>query len=90
MLDSAILSLRRPSKQSYAAFHNHFLNVGCKEGPFPTLGGNSASLYDNREDTVALVRPAEEDPLTSFLRKNCSPLFLVSNPQSNATMNLTG
>jgi hypothetical protein len=43
--------------------------------PCPTLGGRSASLYDDREDLVALRRPAEEDRLTIVLRKYFPFLF---------------
>jgi lysylphosphatidylglycerol synthetase-like protein (DUF2156 family) len=42
---------------------------------YPSLGGRSASIYDDREDLVALRRPAEEDRLTIVLRKHLPFLF---------------
>lgn len=89
MLDSAILSLRPPTKQAHTAFHNHFMNLDANGNGYPTLGGSSASTYDEREDLVALARPAEEDRLTKFLRTHCSLLFLkhrLSNGSSLAYM----
>jgi hypothetical protein len=76
MLDAAMLSLRRPSKQACDAFRNHFMNVSANGDEYPTLGGSSATLYDNRHDLVAFARPPEEDRLTKFLRTYCSILFL--------------
>ena len=76
MLDSAILSIRRPSRQTAKAFRNYFMNVGSSGDEYPTLGGGSATLYDDRQDLVALGRLPEEDRLTRFLRKYCSLLFL--------------
>jgi hypothetical protein len=76
ILESTILSFRRPSQQTYKAFYNEFHNVEDGEEPFPTLGGTSASVYDDRNDIMALARPAEEDRLTMFLRKHCPILFM--------------
>ncbi|KAL4943117.1 hypothetical protein BDV06DRAFT_190707, partial [Aspergillus oleicola] len=75
LFDSALLSMRKPTKQAHEAFHKHFWHDNQKE-PFPTLQGNSRTVYDNREDLVALVRQPEEDRLTAFLRKYCSVFFL--------------
>lgn len=78
LLESAILSMRKPSKQSHEAFRNHFWNCDDPGGSFPTLLGSSCSLYDNRDDLVALVQRADEDPLTALLRKRAPRFFLVS------------
>jgi len=74
------LSIDKPSPRSLAAFQNVFNNLhGLKPGePFPTLGGNSATLYDKREDLLVLSSPGEEDRLTSFLRYYLGILFTVS------------
>jgi hypothetical protein len=77
ILESTILSLRRPSKQTYKAFYNKFHNAEDGEETFPTLGGTSAAVYDDRGDIMALARPTEEDRLTMFLRKHCPILFMV-------------
>lgn len=77
MLDSAFLTLSRPSRQAHKAFRNEFMNVSRTGDEFPTLAKSSASLYENRDDLVALVRQQEEDRLTAFLRKHCSLMFLV-------------
>ena len=62
------------------------MNVGRNGGEYPTLGGGSASLYDNRDDLVAVARPPEEDRLTRFLRSYCSVLFLAERPKSGSSM----
>ena len=53
------------------------MNVSRTGDEFPTLARSSNSLYDHRDDLIALVRPQEEDRLRAFLRKHCSLLFLV-------------
>lgn len=77
LLDSAILSMRRPSKQAYEAFHNEFWNIEHPKGELPTLLGASSKTYNNRSDLISLVRPPSEDRLTVFLRKHCSLLFMT-------------
>jgi hypothetical protein len=78
------LSIEKPSSRSLSAFQNVFNNLhGVKPGePFPTLGGHSATLYDNEEDLLVLSSPEEEDRLTSFLRYYFGILFTVSQPTS--------
>ncbi|KAL3475864.1 hypothetical protein BJX99DRAFT_228755 [Aspergillus californicus] len=78
LLDSALLSMRRPSKQAHTAVHKHFWHEGENghdEFSFPTLQGSSRAIYEDREDLVALVRAQEEDRLSAFLRKYCSIFF---------------
>jgi hypothetical protein len=83
MLDAEMLSLRRPSKQTFKAFNKAFMNIGGGDA-FPTLGGSSSSIYKKRNDISALVRPPEEDRLTTFLRKHCPILFLERYPDENS------
>lgn len=78
ILESTILSFRRPSQQTHKAFYNTFHNVEDGEETFPLLGGTSATVYDDRDDIMAIARPVEEDWLTVFLRKKCPILFMVS------------
>jgi hypothetical protein len=77
VMESTMLSLRRPAKQTFDAFLDEFNNQGNSKGPYPTLGGRSASLYDEREDLIALRRPAEEDRLTIVLRRYFPFLFMT-------------
>merc|ERR1711939_974091 len=84
MIDADMLALRRPSKQTFRAFNQLFMNVD--EGRFPTLGGSSSTLYNNRHDVGALARPLEEDRLTSFLRKHCLLLFLERYPDCDSRL----
>ncbi|OCK99271.1 uncharacterized protein K441DRAFT_652670 [Cenococcum geophilum 1.58] len=86
LLDSAFLSMRRPSKQVHEAFYNHFWNTNNRKGSFPTLLGNSSITYDDRDDLVALVRPAEEDRLSALLRKRCSILFMTKRKNQNGSL----
>ena len=76
--ESHMLSLQRPSVQSYRAFSNAFHNINSPNGPYVTLGGYSERVYDNRRDLMALHRQPEEDKLSAFLRKYCAFLFVVS------------
>lgn len=79
-----MLALRHPSTQTFRAFNQLFMNID--EGRFPTLGGSSSSLYNNRHDICALARPLEEDRLTSFLRKHCLLLFLERYPDRDSRL----
>ncbi|KIX03004.1 uncharacterized protein Z518_06554 [Rhinocladiella mackenziei CBS 650.93] len=84
LLDADVLALRRPSKQTFRAFDQVFMNAN--EGRFPTLGGSSSALYNDRHDISALARPLEEDRLTSFLRKHCLLLFLERYPDRDSRL----
>lgn len=44
---------------------------------FPTLGGNSKSLYDDANDLVAVKIPAEQDRLSMFIQDHFAFLFRV-------------
>jgi hypothetical protein len=77
ILESAVLSLRRPSKQAHKAFENTFKNIGAEPQTPPCLGSSSENLYGDRQDLVALARVSDEDRLTKFLRNNGSLLFTV-------------
>ncbi|KIX97888.1 uncharacterized protein Z520_06666 [Fonsecaea multimorphosa CBS 102226] len=84
LLDANMLALRIPSKQAFRAVDHFWMNRD-NEG-FPTLGGSSSSLYDDRHAISALARPLEEDRLTSFLRKFCLLLFLERYPDGNSRL----
>jgi hypothetical protein len=73
-----MLSFCRPSKQTFEAFYNNFHNHDDDAGPLPTLLGHGASVYDDRDDLMALQRHPKEDRLTKFLREGCPFLFRVS------------
>ncbi|KAL3484257.1 hypothetical protein BJX62DRAFT_218934 [Aspergillus germanicus] len=82
LLDSALLSMPRPSKRTHEAFRNHFHGVGSgssADSRFWILQGSSETIYNNRDDLVALVRPPAEDRISSFLRDHCPLLFLDRN-----------
>ena len=77
LLESTLLSIRRPSKRTFEAFYNVFHNIDGSGEPFPTLGGPSAKILDGRDDLMALQRPAEEDRLTQMVRQHFPWLFQV-------------
>ena len=79
-MESTMLSLRRPAKQTFDAFLDNF-HSNNPETPYSILGGHSASLYDEREDLAALHRPVEEDRLTMLLR-NYLPFLFTTKRQS--------
>lgn len=81
---TALLSLRRPSPQTYKAYKNHFNNVDSHGES--TLGGIGATILDDRDDLLALVRPAEEDRLTKFLRLYFPMLFLAKRPSAHSSV----
>lgn len=85
MLHNAVLSLPRPTPQAHTAFRNIYMNVGCDQN-YPTLGGTSEQLYDDRKDLAILAGQREEDRLTWFLRTYCSILFLKHRPRDGSPL----
>jgi hypothetical protein len=79
LLESTLLSLDPPSKRVLTTFRNVFRNADTKGDSFPTLGGKSAAILDDKED---LKRQAEEDRLTAFLRYYFSVFLVVSYRKS--------
>ncbi len=79
--ESHLASLPHPTKRTLDAFRYHFFN--CDSGsPYPTLGGQSSTLFDDADDLVAL-RAEDRDRLTAFLQDHCSRLWKVcSNSRS--------
>jgi hypothetical protein len=73
-----MLSLEAPTLQAHEAFSNVFNNVN-NHLPYPTLGGCSTELYNDRNDLMVLRRQPEEDRLTRFLRHYLTVLFVVSS-----------
>ena len=80
MTESTILSLRRPTRQTFDAFQGYFNDSDDSGMPYPMLLRCSAFIYDKREDLVSLRRPAEEDRLTVVLRKYVPFLFMTRKP----------
>lgn len=81
--------MRRPSKRTFEAFYNVFHNVDGAGEPFPTLGGPSAKVLDDRDDLMALHRPVEEDRLTMVIRQHFPWFFRVSVLSKAAPTRLT-
>ncbi|KAL4799337.1 hypothetical protein BDV19DRAFT_385584 [Aspergillus venezuelensis] len=52
LLDSALLSMRRPTKQAHQAFQKHFWH-GDQKHPFPTLQGSSRTTSARRIKLVS-------------------------------------
>lgn len=80
LLESTLFSIQPPTSRALAAFRNVFHNDSSPGGGFPTLGGRSAYLYDEKNDLMSLSRPKEEDRLTSLVRYSLPWLFVVSCP----------
>jgi hypothetical protein len=79
LFESTLATLPRPSKGVLRAFRTEFKNE-CNGigGTFPTLGGNSARLYDDIDELVALRVHDDEDRLTTFVYEYLAFLFPVS------------
>ncbi|KAK5456261.1 hypothetical protein LTS15_005580 [Exophiala xenobiotica] len=84
LMESTILSLRRPSKQAHDAFIRTFWNERDGQRIQPALIGRSENLYDQREELLTLKR-GHEDRLTSFLRRYCSRLFRIRRHDSGTS-----
>ena len=69
--------MRRPSERTFEAFYNVFHIFDSTGEPFPTLGGSSAKVLDERCDLMAFHRPAEEDRVTQMVRQHF-PLVVPS------------
>lgn len=82
VLQSALLSLKRPQTRTLEAFRNVFHNVDDSRSAYPTLGGRSATIFDNPDDLMALRTRDEEDRLTRFIRYSFPLLFVVDLPSS--------
>ncbi|KAF2829009.1 hypothetical protein CC86DRAFT_368147, partial [Ophiobolus disseminans] len=78
--ESRLASLPHPTKRTLEAFRYNFFNFHGGN-PYPTLGGNSTTLFDDEDDLVALLGE-DRDPLTAFLQDRCARLF-----KSGATHN---
>ncbi|KAF1842059.1 uncharacterized protein K460DRAFT_435383 [Cucurbitaria berberidis CBS 394.84] len=74
--ESTLASLPPPSKGVLRAFKKDFYDVSDGRGEaFPTLGGNSAGLYDDIDDLVALRVQENPDRLTNFAQEHMGFLF---------------
>ncbi|OCK84034.1 hypothetical protein K432DRAFT_289795 [Lepidopterella palustris CBS 459.81] len=76
LFESTLAALPPPSKRTLRAFRWHFFN-GDPAGPssFPTLGGQSSTLFDDISDLVVLRAPEDQDRLTTFVQSHMNFLF---------------
>jgi hypothetical protein len=80
LFESTLAALPPPSKGTMRAFRQVYYNqVGGKGEPFPTLGGNSAGLYDDTDDLVALKVQETADRLSNFAHEWLGFMFPVSH-----------
>ena len=83
MLESALLSIPKPSSRTLTALRSVFNNESNAKGGYPALSGHSATILDDAEDLMSMKRNDDEDRLTSFLR-HCFPvLFLTRRTQTD-------
>ncbi|KAG9192916.1 hypothetical protein G6011_11650 [Alternaria panax] len=86
LFESTLATLPRPPKGVWRAFRSVFYNESQgKSDPFPTLWGQSAGLYDDIDDLVALRVHGDQDRLTTFAQKHLAFLFPVSNTAAQDT-----
>ncbi|KIY01828.1 uncharacterized protein Z520_01966 [Fonsecaea multimorphosa CBS 102226] len=85
LMESAILGLRRPSRQAHDAFLRQFWNEKDGKRRIPTLDGHSEFIYEDRGRLVALKRVDNEDRLTQLLRKHCARTFKVAGAKTQST-----
>jgi hypothetical protein len=80
MFESTLATMLPPSKKVLCAFQEEYYNQNDgKNQPFPTLGGHSAGIYDDRDDLVALRVVDDSDRLTKFAQERLAFLFPVSD-----------
>lgn len=82
LLDASILTLRRPDTYNYKTVRDVFMNKDWDGTQWPSLGGSSATLYDNRDDLSGLTQPYQDDQLTTFLKTYCGVFFLERIPEA--------
>lgn len=76
--ESTLATMQPPTKRVLRAFQKEFYNEDSgATDPFPTLGGHSAGIYDDRDDLVALRAYDDVDPLTTFAQDRLAFLFPV-------------
>ena len=78
VLESTLLSLKRPSPRTLEAYRHVFNNVSPGKSSFSILGGYGSGILDDRNDLMALKLPQEDDRLTRLLRHCCPVFFAVS------------
>jgi hypothetical protein len=78
LFESTLATMPRPRKRTLRAFREEFHNWHSGNGdPFPTLGGQSAGVYDDIEDLVALRAQDTTDRLSTFAQEHLAFLFPV-------------
>jgi hypothetical protein len=80
IFESTLATMLPPSKKILCTFQEEYYNQNdSKNQPFPTLGGHSAGIYDDRDDLVALRVVDDSDRLTKFAQERLAFLFPVSD-----------
>lgn len=80
--ESHLASLPRPTKRTLEAFRYQFFNRSSG-AEFPTLGANSATLFDDADDLVALRAEQDRDRLTAFVQDHLAWVFQVRKGHGN-------
>jgi hypothetical protein len=75
VMESIMLSLSRPTRRAFNAFREVVDNRDNSGKPYPVPQGQNSSLWDERDNLVALRRQAGEDRLSVALRKHFPFLF---------------
>ena len=76
LLESSLASVPRPHERTLDAFRIKFFNgKPASDKSWPTLGGSSRTLYDDRDDLVALKVPENQDRVFLFVRDHLGFLF---------------
>ena len=79
MFETTLASMPLPSDTVLRTFRDEFHNKNDgKKQPYPTLGGSSEHLYDDRDDLVALRLEDSPDRLTRFVQEHMAFMFPVS------------
>ncbi|KAK3681001.1 hypothetical protein B0T22DRAFT_502515 [Podospora appendiculata] len=74
LFESTLASIPPPGRKTLKAFRlNSFHGRQEDHGSFPTLGGNSSTLYDDAVDLLALHAVEQRDRMTVFVQDNFGP-----------------
>ena len=79
--EEKLASMSLPDEKTLEAFRFTFFNGRPGDiMSFPTLGGNSISLYDDADDLVAVKILVEQDRLSILIQNHLAFLFKVGHP----------
>jgi hypothetical protein len=79
IFESTLASLPRPTKKTLEAFDLEYFNNKQRTDltPYPTLGGSSTKIYEDRDDLVSLKVLEHPDRLTALAQDHLAFLFEV-------------